>query len=136
MKKLKICKGCNKSKIIWKSHKSDEFCQICWNKHPDKTNNVKPTTKKQKRIPPRSAKRVVANLLYLKQRSIFLGQHEMCEVRFPGCTNQATQVHHVYAGADRNKYFLDESTWKATCHTCHQHIHNNPKESRLLNLLK
>lgn len=35
-----------------------------------------------------------------------------------------------YEGKDRDKYYLDASTWMALCNDCHSILHLHPKESR------
>ena len=42
-------------------------------------------------------------------------------------------VHHAYGRV--GKGFMDESTWKAVCRTCHTWIHSNPLEAEQQGLL-
>jgi hypothetical protein len=53
-----------------------------------------------------------------------------------GCMNGATDVHHTYAGSNRDAFYLIQSTWMAVCRNCHNHIHSHPAESRVLGWLK
>jgi predicted HNH restriction endonuclease len=40
------------------------------------------------------------------------------------CAIEATDVHHLFSGRNKDKYYLDMSTWKAVCRNCHRAIHN------------
>ena len=73
---------------------------------------------------------------YLKLRERFLTQNHLCQIAVSGCTNGATDVHHTYAGANRDAFYLVQSTWLAVCRNCHDWVHNHPKESRALGYLK
>ena len=130
----KLCDGCAELRAIWKNEGGKKFCKNCWSAHKTHS-NIKPTTKKQKRIPPRSVKRIAENLLYLKQRSIFLDQHPMCEAHLPNiCTNLSTDVHHV-AGR-MGELFLDINNWKALCRACHSWVELHKQEAMELGLSK
>ncbi|MEK6882702.1 MAG: hypothetical protein AABY22_23975 [Nanoarchaeota archaeon] len=98
---------------------------------PEKKEKSKP-----KRIAPRSAKRIEDNKEYLVKKDLFLETHKICEAGKEECAKHAVEVHHTYSGKDRDKYFLDESTWLAVCRHCHDWIHINSKEARKLGLLK
>jgi predicted CXXCH cytochrome family protein len=61
----------------------------------------------------------------------------MCQAHIPGiCAKVACDVHHTYAGSNRQQYFLEVETWKALCRMCHTWVHNNPKSAKELGLLK
>jgi hypothetical protein len=53
-----------------------------------------------------------------------------------GCMHGATDVHHTYAGSNRDAFYLVQSTWKAACRNCHDWIHSHPAEARTLGYLK
>jgi hypothetical protein len=53
-----------------------------------------------------------------------------------GCMNGSTDVHHTYAGSNRDAFYLVQSTWLSVCRNCHDWIHANPAESRVLGWLK
>jgi hypothetical protein len=53
-----------------------------------------------------------------------------------GCGHGATDVHHTRSGSDRDTYYLVQSTWLAVCRACHQWVHLNSKEARILGYLK
>lgn len=132
-KKLKHCDGCNRDRMIWKNHGGKRYCRQCWSAH-EGTKPKKPTAGRP--IPPRSPKRAKEDAQYLRARVLFLVAHSMCQAHLLGCTIYSTDVHHMWSGKDRNKYFLDENTWASLCRNCHSWIHNHPKESRELGLLK
>lgn len=137
--KLKICDNCKKPSIIWKSSGTGgkRYCKQCSsNTGVAKPSNTKPTAR-QSPIPPRSQKRSKEERLYQAKRIIFLQENECCMIHLPGiCTNKTTDIHHSYSGKDRQQYFLDESTWYATCRACHDWIHQHSKEARKLGYLK
>ena len=71
-----------------------------------------------------------------KLRKVFLVKNPFCMIHGENCQGNATDIHHSYAGADRDKYYLDVSTWYATCRTCHIYLHEHIKESKSLGYLK
>ena len=72
-----------------------------------------------------SDKRKVQNFEYYELRTEFLAKNEVCQMNFVGCTYYAQDVHHIYNGANRSKYYLEKSTWKAACRSCHTYLHSN-----------
>ena len=134
--KKKKCDGCGELSYIWKSSGTGgrKLCKQCsYDTGVAKLSNIK----QQKPIPPRSQKRSKEERLYSAKRIIFLQEHEVCMIHLPGiCTNRTTDIHHTYSGKDRSKFFLDTSTWLASCRACHDWVHNNSKEARELGLLK
>jgi len=130
MKKLKVCSGCNKEAIIWKNHEGNKYCQYCWNK----VNSDDPEHKNV--IPTVSDKRKKQDAEYLKLRYRFLSENTMCKVSVAGCSTKATDVHHTFAGANRDAFYLVQSTWLPVCRNCHDWIHTHPEEARVMNWLK
>jgi hypothetical protein len=57
-------------------------------------------------------------------------------VNVNGCANSATDIHHTFAGSNRDAFYLVQSTWIPVCRVCHNHIHNNPAEARTMGWLK
>lgn len=112
--KLKKCAACNQLKHIWKSDKKDKYCKECWY-----------TIEKPKSISPVSTKRRGEMDEYSKKRLAFLAIHMNCQAKLVGCTSIATDVHHLYSGKDREKYYLQIGTWKAVCRNCHNYIHDH-----------
>ena len=133
--KLKECDGCNKPSHIWKNHEGFKYCKYCWSaqKAIDEDKPIKSTVYK---IPQVSSKRKKKDAEYLKLRQRFLNEFSMCQVSVAGCSNGATDVHHTYAGANREAFYLVQSTWKAVCRNCHNWIHNNPEQAKIMNWLK
>ena len=130
MKKLKVCSGCEKESVIWKNHEGNKYCQYCWNK-------VKSDDPEHKYVIPQvSEKRKKQDAEYLKLRARFLTEKPMCEIGLPGCTMNATDVHHTRSGEERSVYYLIQSTWLSSCRNCHHHIHMNPAEARTMGWLK
>ena len=131
--KLKTCDGCEKETVICKNHEGYKYCKNCWSCHSSKDNTQKPT---KSAIPPVSSKRKKKDQEYLKLRERFLTQNHLCQLAVAGCTNGATDVHHTYAGANRDAFYLVQSTWLAVCRNCHDWIHAHPAEARIMNWLK
>lgn len=133
MKKLKICDSCGKPKIIWRVVTEESgrkrYCHPCWSCHSSGESKPKPTGK-QKKLRPRSRKRQKEEVEYSRKRKIFLQDNPVCQMNIPGCTGNATDVHHK-AGRNGDDY-LDVSKWKPACRSCHTWVENNPKEAREL----
>jgi hypothetical protein len=122
--KLKICTGCQEPSYIYKSEgKSDKFCKLCWFKK-----------EKPKAIAPVSKKKKEEMDIYSKLRTGFLIINPHCQVKLPGCTIRATDVHHLYSGRDREKYYLKTTTWKSSCRTCHSVLHNELSSEEAVSL--
>lgn len=123
--KLKICKATGKE---FKQYNSLQKCPCCNHSKP------LPTQKKVYVIPKISPKRKADTAKYLKLKEDFLNleENKVC----PITGNSTIEVHHTYCGKDRNKYYLDVSTWIAVSRKGHDWIHSNPIESRELGYLK
>lgn len=127
--KLKTCDGCEKPSVIWKNDKGFRYCKQCW--YAQKSNDGT-----EYKIPQVSSKRQKKDAEYSKLRAKFLNEYSMCQVKVAGCMNGATDVHHTYAGANRDAFYLVQSTWKAVCRNCHNWIHDNPEQAKIMNWLK
>ena len=92
--------------------------------------------KKSTIIPLVSQKRKKKDAEYSKLRERYLTENPLCMINVNGCTNGATDVHHTYAGSNRDAFYLVQSTWKAVCRNCHNYIHEHPEEARIMNWLK
>lgn len=134
MIKTKICDGCGKDSVIWKSSGTGglKLCKNCWSCHKSGDTEQKPTNT----IPQVSAKRKKKDTEYLKLRERFLTENPICQISVAGCNHGATDVHHTYAGSNREAFYLVQSTWKATCRNCHNYIHEHPAEAREMGWLK
>ena len=131
--KLKECDGCNKETVIWKNHEGYRYCKLCWSCHKSKDNTQKPTKSAISQV---SSKRKKKDQEYLKLRNRFLTDFSLCQIAVKGCSINATDVHHTYACANRDAFYLVQSTWLAVCRNCHDWIHAHPKESRAFGYLK
>ena len=133
--KLKICDGCEKETVIWKNQGGFKYCKYCWSCQNaiNKNSLQKPTDYK---IPQVSSKRKKKDQEYSKLRNVFLTENHLCQVAVSGCTNSASDVHHTYAGSNRDAFYLVQSTWLAACRNCHDYIHGHPTEARVLGYLK
>jgi hypothetical protein len=133
--KLKECDGCQKMTVIWKNHEGLRLCKYCWScQNPkNRDSSQKPNDYK---VPQVSSKKKKKDVEYLKLRERFLTENPICQVSVAGCMIHSTDVHHKFSGSDRNTYYLIQSTWMACCRSCHQWIHLNSKEARILGYLK
>ena len=131
--KLKECDGCQKMTVIWKNHEGNRYCKYCWSCHKSSSNK---SQKPNVSIPRVSSKRKKKDLEYSKLRARYLEENPLCKINRVDCTKKATEVHHTRCGADRDVYYLIQSTWLPVCRNCHNWIHNFPQESRELNYLK
>lgn len=117
-RKLKKCAGCGEDKILF----SKGMCQYCWS-----VGYKKPIQKISK-------KREKESREYTIKRLKFLAQPE--NMKCPITGERATEIHHTYSGANRSRFYLDETTWMAVSRKGHLWIHANPLEARELNYLK
>jgi hypothetical protein len=135
MMKTKVCDGCGLERAIWKSSGTGglKLCKNCWSCHKSGDTAQKPTNSA---IPRVSAKRAKKDAEYSKLRERYLTDNPLCMVKVNGCGHGATDVHHTYAGANRDAFYLIQSTWKAVCRNCHDWVHNHPEEARTMGWLK
>jgi hypothetical protein len=135
IQKLKECDSCGQMRPIWKSSGTGglKLCKNCWSCHKSGDTVQKPTNSA---IPRVSAKRAKKDAEYNKLRERYLTDNPLCMVKVNGCGHGATDVHHTYAGANRDAFYLIQSTWKAVCRNCHDWVHNHPEEARTMGWLK
>lgn len=107
-------------KPIWKKDGRQRYCKDCWSRHSSKS--IKPTI--QKSLSPRSSKKEKLDAAYSILRKNFLSTHPMCEVRLPGCSLEAHDIHHKHGRV--GGLYLDDTEFIASCRHCHTEIHNNP----------
>lgn len=117
-RKKKKCKGKDHMAYLF----SGGYCKDCWN-----SRNAKPIKKV-------SDTRKAENSIYKTKRINFLSntENKICPITM----EKATEIHHMYSGSNRSKYFLDENTWVAVSRNGHLWIHENPKEAREKGYLK
>lgn len=118
--KKKLCSLCGNLEYLWSS-KNGNVCIKCKSTKPIKkvSDKHKETLKEYKPL-----------------REEFLKLHPECQLKLQGCTLIATDIHHIFSGKDKQKYFLDIKTWKALCRNCHSKLHNvlSLKENIELNM--
>ena len=126
--KKKLCDGCGRAMPIWKNSGGKRFCKQCWGAH----SKPKPTPiVKQKKLPPRSPKRIKLDVQYSELRKKFLIDKSLCEAHIPGvCTQLSTDVHHK-AGRSGDLY-LDQTHWLSVCRSCHMWIESRPEDAKKL----
>lgn len=128
IKKTKICSGCGKDKVIWKSAGKDKYCQSCWYQMKP----TKSTTKLPTKIKKVSTKRVKQNSEYTQVRQAFLYKNEFCKARLPICTMWATEVHHMKGRVE--DLLTDDRFFLPVCRRCHDWIEAHPNEAHDLGL--
>lgn len=84
----------------------------------------KPIKKSTTAIAKESDKRKEENKIYRPLAKQFIIDNPECQLRLEECKGISSEVHHLYSGASRSKYFLDMSTWKASCWHCHHIVHD------------
>tara|TARA_R110000772_G_scaffold109096_1_gene212294 strand:+ start:1838 stop:2242 length:405 start_codon:yes stop_codon:yes gene_type:complete len=131
--KLKECDGCQKMTVIWKNHEGFRYCKYCWSCRSSNTKSQKPIQSKISRV---SSKRKKKDQEYLKLRKRYLTENNLCVVNVKDCAYGATDIHHTYAGSNRDAFYLIQSTWLPVCRSCHNWIHSNPADARIMKWLK
>jgi hypothetical protein len=127
--KKKLCDGCRLEKPIWKNDGGKRFCKQCWSAHSAAT-RTKPTAQ-QKKIPPKSSKRITQDNLYGKKRKLFLTAHSICKASIRGvCNGAACDIHHMKGRI--GDLFLDETYWLPVCRACHYWIEMRPEAAKEL----
>ena len=80
-----------------------------------------------KRIKPRSTKRVKQEREYAKLRIEYLEAHPLCEGQLTGCTGIAECVHHSRGRI--GNLLTDVRYFKASCHNCNMRAETHPLEA-------
>lgn len=116
MYKLKTCKTCGNE---FKQYKTTQKCPC---------QGMKLYEFKKTPIKKVSDKRKVKDLQYYALRKVFMEkpENQIC----PITGQQTVEVHHKYSSKDRDKYYLEVSTWLAVSRLGHIWIHENSKEAR------
>lgn len=81
-----------------------------------------------------SNKRKKENSQYAKLCTGFKILNPKCMAKLPGCTVITADVHHLYSGSNRSKYYLVMSTWITVCSNCHHLIHDVLGKEELIQL--
>lgn len=136
--KSKQCGGCHKMTILWKAKRklpdgtiSPALCKECANKTSNKPPKLAELRKAINKVSSKEQKRQAA---YLVLRKEYMKQYPECQVRLPECSHIAVDIHHLYFGADRYGHFLDSTSWKSTCRSCHSTIHDKLSNEQLIEL--
>lgn len=98
------------------------------------SNKASQSIKKPKPINKVSDKEKKRQVAYSALKKEYMKQYPECQVRLEGCTHKAIDIHHLYFGADRYGHFLDSSSWKSTCRSCHNRIHDELSGEQLIEL--
>ena len=126
-------KRCMEDRRIPLKVSEGEFNQIVRHNVLKEAEITKPMHKTIKR---QSEKRKKKNRIYSADRKVYLADHPQCQAKVSSdCTGESTEIHHKYSGSNRDKYFLDVTTWVAICRNCHLWVHANPKAARELRIL-
>jgi hypothetical protein len=81
-----------------------------------------------RRTPKHTSKRHALNLEYGKKRKAFMALNPWCQVVLEDgkrCRRRSTDCHHRKG---RAAFYLDENTWMAVCHQCHEDIHTQKQK--------
>jgi len=126
------CRNKECKKEVYLTNSLNRFCSVgC----KVKVLGVKKVQQKAKKpIRKVSEKQKERNRIYTALRTSYLYMHPICEVE--GCNFKSRDIHHKYDGADRQKYFLNDSTWMAVCRVCHRWIHEHSIEAKEKGYLK
>lgn len=97
---------------------------------PDAIRIRRSPLKRTGRLRPMSAKRRRQAKAYSLLRAAYLESHPKCELQ---CGRAAKDIHHTRGRLGGN--LLNTDTWMGVCRTCHDWIHQHPKEARSRGLL-
>lgn len=140
--KLKPCsgEGCNYVGILFKA--KPPLCANCARKtyatpigtYSMTSNKALQLTKKPKPINKLSDKEKKRQVAYMALKKEYMKQYPECQVRLEGCMVKAIDIHHLFFGADRYGHFLDSTSWKSTCRSCHNRIHDEFSSEQLIEM--
>jgi hypothetical protein len=116
---LKICAGCKRLSVIWKSLKKEKYCKVCWYK-------IQPPHS----ISSFSKRRIMENTVYSTRRIAYLALHNVCEAKLPGCGIKAIEIHHKAGRIGENLTRI--SGFLAVCRSCHDEIEADPEMAKEL----
>ncbi len=130
--KLKQCSKCSEMRRIWGTRGREKYCVNCWKLLKQDSGAQSKNQPKDKRsiarsltpIAKMSDKRKKQTIAYTALRKAYLQTHTMCQAKLIGCLNKATDLHHLFWGADRDQHMNDFANVLAVCRMCHSAIHN------------
>lgn len=127
------CKICGSPKV---ENRDTMLCGEC--NHTERKASREATKQALKPKPTRirkvSEKRQEKLKPYAILRRQYLNENPVCELHLIGCTGNSKEIHHCHTS---DLYFLDITTWKAACVSCHRHCEQKLSaiERRKLGLL-
>lgn len=71
---------------------------------------------------------------YSKVRKEFLLENPYCQARIPGCTIEATDVHHKKGKIEG--LLTDTNNFVAICRSCHSWVEEHPAKAKEMGLSK
>jgi hypothetical protein len=83
-------------------------------------------------IKPVADKRNKQNSEYSSIRKVHLGEIPFCELKLPGCTGTATEIHHMKGRI--GSLLTNRGYFKSTCRSCHSWVTEHSKEAIELGL--
>lgn len=94
----------------------------------------KAALKKPQKIAKMSEKKADKVKSYAPMRRQYLKENPVCEIGLAGCDGNSSEIHHCSMSA---LDFLEISTWKASCQSCHRKVETelSAEERRNLGLL-
>lgn len=72
--------------------------------------------------------------IYIPRRDKYLDEHEECEIKLPGCTWKAIEIHHPAGKIGALLY--DITNFIAGCRNCHNWCEEHPVQAKELNFSK
>lgn len=104
------------------------LCNKLWYTSGDLiADKTKPPAKQKKRIPQRSEKKTKLDEIYAIIRPQWMRHNRRCRARFAGCTDLATEIHHMNG---RDGFWLIISKWfLPICRNCHRFATKNSAEA-------
>lgn len=126
---MKVCDKCGRSfPRMWKAGTKDHgpMCRNCWLNHLGET-RPRVRGKAYYRIKPIGDKKMAEYAVYRPLRDKFLRENKFCEIKAPGCTIKATQVHHK---KPRAHYLCDVSIFAASCTNCNLYVESHDAWAR------
>lgn len=84
---------------------------------------------------PQQRRRAALDRQYKKNREMRLVRARgKCELQAPGCTQTATETHHV---VKRSHLLMhDVENLRACCHSCNQWVENNPRDAETMGFVE
>lgn len=131
MAKAKECSFCNKQvPKLWYSNPAccpSYTCMAAYKRLKSKKGTETPKKKKASYIKPFSDRQLRELAKYRPIRDEFLEKNKVCQIKAPGCTHAATQVHHA---KPRRHYLCDVSIFVASCTNCNMYVENHDSWAR------